>query len=127
MLKLSYWLDKLGASGILLGPAETVSRLVASGQYTGPEQIDEGIGILAGDLVAWNTSKYIQERKEARSPLVHIGRVLEAGGTVATEYALQTGCADNIYRVFNPAALGISTGAFLEYVAGPIHENYYNY
>jgi hypothetical protein len=43
-LEVSYWLDKIGKTGILLGPAETVGRLVLDGEYTGPEQVDEGMG-----------------------------------------------------------------------------------
>ncbi|MCJ7816333.1 MAG: hypothetical protein MUP55_00615 [Candidatus Aenigmarchaeota archaeon] len=126
MSNLSYWLDKIGASGVLLGPAETVSRLVISGKYTGTNQIDEGMGILTGGLAAWNGAKYIEEQEKGikRSPLVHTGRVLEVGGPAWTETNLLTGNVDNIFRAFGPAALGIPIGAFLEYVAGPVHEKF---
>ncbi len=126
MSKLAYWLDKAGASGILLGPAETAGRLVHDGSYTGHGQLDEGVGVMTGGLAAWNGAKYIQEREEkrARSPLVHLGRALEVGGPLATEAQLLTGDMDNIYRTFGPAALGITIGAFLEYVAGPVHEKF---
>jgi hypothetical protein len=126
MSKLTYWLDKIGASGVLLGPAETVGRVVSSGQYTGPEQLDEGIGILTGGLAAWNAAKYVDEREKRikRSPLVHTGRGLEVAGTASTEIILQTGIIDDIYRALGSAALGIPIGAFLEYVAGPVHEKF---
>lgn len=56
--------------------------------------------------------------------MVHMGRALEVGGAAATEVILQTNGVDNVYRAFGPAALGIPVGAFLEYVAGPVHEKF---
>jgi len=125
-MKLAYWLDKLGASGILLGPAETSGRLMLDGAYRGPHQLDEGMGIMTAGLAAWNAAKYIQEREQGRkrSPLVDIGRVMEISGPAITEYNLLRGEADNIFRTFGPATLGITLGAFLEYVAGPVHERF---
>ena len=122
--RTAYWLDMLGKSGILLGPAETSARLMYDGAYRGPYQLDEGMGALTGGLAAWNAAKYIEDHTEQRerSPLIHIGRVLEVGGPAATEYMLATGNAGNIFHTFGPAAIGIAGGAFLEYVAGPVHE-----
>lgn len=122
MSNSQYWLDKLGASGILLGPAESTIRLMNDGSYRGPEQVDEGMGIMTAGLAAWNAAKYIGEGK--RSPLVHLGRAAEVSGPAFTEYNLQSGNADNVFHTFGPAALGITLGAFLEYVAGPVHENF---
>jgi hypothetical protein len=129
MSELSYWLDKIGASGVLLGPAESVCRLMINGidgKYTVAEQVDEGMGILSGGLVLWNAAKYVDERKNGikRSPLVHAGRAIECSGGICTEVLLQTGNVDNIFRTFGPAALGVTVGPFLEYVAGPIHERF---
>ena len=120
----AYWLDKIGSSGILLGPAETTARLMYDGNFTGPEQVDEGMGVMSAGLAAWNAAKYAQERGVKRSPLVHVGRSMEVAGPTMTEYKLQSGEADNIFHTFGPAALGISIGAFLEYVAGPVHERF---
>jgi hypothetical protein len=124
--KVSYWLDKLGASGLLLGPAESSVRLVADGAYNGTYQLTEGMGILTGGITAWNASKYIDEHnnKIKRSPLVHAGRALEVGGSAATEYRLVNGGSGNIFHDFGPVAIGIPVGAFLEYVAGPVHEKF---
>ncbi len=82
------------------------------------------MGVMSAGLAAWNAAKYAQERGAKRSPLVHAGRVMEVAGPTMTEYKLQAGEADNIFHTFGPAALGISIGAFLEYVAGPIHERF---
>ena len=78
MAKLSYWLDKMGVCGVLLGPAESATRLMVSGEFTGPEQIDEGVGILTMGVATWNAAKYVQEREDGqkRSPLVHVGRAI---------------------------------------------------
>lgn len=122
MSNAQYWLDKLGASGILLGPAETAARLMYDGNFTGPEQVDEGMGVMSAGLAAWNAAKYAGEGR--RSPLVHVGRGMEVAGPAMTEYRLQAGEADNIFHTFGPAALGITLGAFLEYVAGPVHERF---
>ena len=123
MDNIRYYLDKAGISGLLLGPGESAARLVVSGDYTGPEQLDEGIGILTVGLTSWNAAKYVEEHGNGirRSPLVHFGRALEVGGAGWTELNLQTGNVDNVFRAFGPA-LGIPVGAFFEYVAGPIHE-----
>ena len=59
----NYLLGKAGESGILLGPAESAARLVAEGNYTGPEQLYEGFGILTGGLGAWNAAKILEERE----------------------------------------------------------------
>jgi hypothetical protein len=122
--KLAYWADKAGTAGILLGPAESILRLMSAGNYLGPEQVDEGIGIMTAGLAAWNAAKYLREHEEgrSRSPLVHLGRAAEVAGPAVTEYNLQMGNAENVFRTFGPAALGITLGAFLEYVAGPVHE-----
>ena len=119
-------MDKIGASAILLGPAESAARLTLRGRYEGPQQIDEGIVTLAGGLTAWNAAKYSAEHDEGRmrSPLVHLGRACEVGGTAHTALQLSRGDAENIFRTFGPAALGVCIGAFLEYVAGPVHENF---
>jgi len=126
MSKLSYWLDKLGASGVMLGPTETAVKLGIDGAYLGPHQLDEGIGIMTAGLASWNAAKYVNENKAGikRSPLVHAGRVMEVGGPSLTEYNLVTGNVDNIFRTFLPAAVGMGAGAFLEYVAGPVHEKF---
>lgn len=126
MNKTAYWLDKIGASGVLLGPAETTTRLMIDGAYNGPYQLDEGMGIMTGGLALWNAAKYKDEHDNniKRSPLVHLGRTLEVAGPAFTEYKLVTGNADNIFHTFGPAAIGIPVGAFLEYVAGPIHERF---
>lgn len=122
-MNLGYWLDKAGITAILLGPAETAARLAIGGQYTGTEA-NEGMGILTAGLTSWNAAKYLKEREQGltRSPLVHLGRALEVGGTASTEGILLSGAIDNPYRAFAPAAISIPAGAFLEYVAGPIHE-----
>jgi hypothetical protein len=77
-------------------------------------------------LAAWTAAKWNADHEEGikRSPLVHAGRFLEVTGAFATETELQSGNFDNIYRAFGPAALGIPVGAFLEYVAGPVHERF---
>jgi hypothetical protein len=126
MKNTDYWLDKIGISGILLGPAETATSLAVSGKYLGPGQLDEGVGILTGGLAAWNAAKYVKEHKEGRkrSPLVHAGRAMEVGGAAVTEGLLLSGNSDNVYRAFLPAALGVTVGPVLEYVAGPIHEKF---
>jgi len=123
---LNYWLDKIGTSGILLGPAISAADLVIKGKYTGPEQLYPGTLVLTGGLAAWNVAKCMREKEKGikRSPLVHLGRFLETGGASLTAYKLGTGSVDNIYRSFGPAAIGIPAGAFLEYVIGPIQERF---
>ncbi len=122
-MELDYWLDKVGIAGILLGPAETASRLAVSGRYTGSEA-NEGMGVLTAGLAAWNAAKYMNERENEvnRSPLVHAGRALEIAGAASTEGILLTGAIENPYRAFAPAVIGVTVGPLLEYVAGPIHE-----
>jgi hypothetical protein len=124
--KLSYWLEKLGQGIVLLAPTEVTTRLAISGDYTGPEQVDEGMCGLFGGLAVWDASKYIEEHKNGikRSPIVVVGRAIKLAGTGYTAYKLQTGDVDNIFRTFAPAALGIAGGSFLEYVAGPVHEKF---
>ena len=125
MSKLSYWLDNIGKSGLLLGPTEAAGRVIINGKYLGPYQLDEGMTILTGGAAAWNAAKYIEEneKKIKRSPLVHIGRGLEVAGSAWTELNMLTGNTDNIYRAFGPV-LGVPIGGFLEFIAGPIHERF---
>jgi hypothetical protein len=128
----AYWLDKAGASGIIIGFGEPVSRMFISGKYTGPGQIDEGMGIMTGGFAAWEASKYVEERqreketghKVKRSPFVHAGRGMKVAGAGIASTALQTGYIENPFRAFGLAGLGVAGGAFLEYVIGKIHEDF---
>ena len=48
---------------------------------------------------------------------------MEVVGTAGAEVTLATGQVDNIYRSLAPV-IAIPVGAFLEYVAGPVHEKF---